>query len=430
MTVPDGGGGDSGLDGGMAAFAGGFRAPFYRYWLSGFLSDFGNGVRLAAFPLLAAHLTRAPIAVAAVTAVQGLPWLLLGTGAGVIVDRVDRRRLMVTVDIARTAIIAGLAVAVLVHDAGLALIYVAAFLTGTGAALRGTAAVTCVPRLVEPADLDKANGRVIAGQIVGNELAGPAAGAWLFGMAAVLPFAVNAGTLGIAVLLLVTLPGVFAPSPRQHEPGAGRPRLSSVRHDLGEALGWMRQHPAIRDITLMVGVAAAMDASWFAVLVLYVTKVLHQQAGVYGLLLAIGAVGGILAGSGGAALTRRIGPWRSLLIAGLVMAATQAGLGLTGNVIVAAVLLMLSSAVFALCNMTVVTMLQREVPDALLGRVSSVFGTVTQGAEALGAIAGGTLAAAAGIRAPMLAGAAPIAAVTVFTGWRHRAARVGDHVTG
>ena len=255
----------------------------------------------------------------------------------------------------------------------------------------------------------------------GNELAGPAAGGWLFGMAAVLPFAVNAGTLGIAVLLLLTLPGVFAPPP-QHEPGTGRARFSSVRHDLGEALGWMRQDPAIRDITLMAGVVSAMDATWFAVLVLYVIKVLHQQPGTYGLLLAIGAVGGIVAGSGGAALTRRIGPWRSLLTGGLVIAATQAGLGLTGNVVIAAVLLMLSSAVFALCDMTMVTMLQRGVPDALLGRVSSVFGTVTQGGAALGAIAGGILAAAAGIRAPMLAGAVPIAVVTVFTGWRHRAA--------
>ena len=74
--------------------------------------------------------------------------------------------------------------------------------------------MACVPRLVDPAGLDKANGRMIAGQIVGNELAGPAAGGWLFGMSAVLPFAVNASTLGIALLLLLTLPGVFAPSPR------------------------------------------------------------------------------------------------------------------------------------------------------------------------------------------------------------------------
>jgi MFS family permease len=412
MAVSDGGG-----RGGLAGFAGGFRAPFYRYWLSGFLSDFGNGIRLAAFPLLAARLTRAPIAVAAVTAVQGLPWLLLGTGAGVIVDRVDRRRLMVIVDTGRAAVIAALAVAVLAHSAGLVLIYAAAFVTGAGAALRGTAAVTCVPRLVDPADLDRANGRVVAGQIVGNELAGPAAGGWLFGMTAVLPFAVNAGTLGIAVLLLLTLPGLFAPPPRQHETGTGR-RFSSVRHDLGEGLRWMWQHAAIRDVTIMVGVIAAMDATWFAVFVLYVINILHQQPGAYGLLLAIGAVGGILAGSGGTALTRRIGPWRSLLIAGLVVAATQAGLGLTGNVIVAAVLLVLSSAALALCQMTVVTMLQREVPEVLLGRVSSVFGTVTQGAEALGAITGGALASSAGIRAPMLAGAVPIAAVTVFVGLR------------
>jgi hypothetical protein len=55
----------------MVAFAGGYRAPFHRYWLSGFLADFGNGVRLAAFPLLAAQLTRAPAAVAAVTTAPG-----------------------------------------------------------------------------------------------------------------------------------------------------------------------------------------------------------------------------------------------------------------------------------------------------------------------------------------------------------------------
>jgi hypothetical protein len=69
--------------------------------------------------------------------------------------------------------IAALAAAVLAHGAGLSLIYLTAFTAGAGAALRDTAAVTCVPRLVQPADLDRANGRVIAGQIVGNELAIP-----------------------------------------------------------------------------------------------------------------------------------------------------------------------------------------------------------------------------------------------------------------
>jgi MFS family permease len=410
-----------GHDAGVVTIADGFRAPFPRYWLSAFLADFGDGVRLAAFPLLAAQLTRSPAAVAAVTAVQGLPWLLIGAGLGVIVDRNDSRRLMLIVDITRAGIIAALAVAVLAHSAGLLLIYVTAFVTGAGSALRDTAAVSCVPRLVRSTDLDQANGRLLAGQIVGNELAGPAAGGWLFGLAAVLPFAVNAGALGIAVLLLLTLPGVFRPASRDPASRGTGSSGTSLRRDLREGFAWLWRHSDIRDVTIAAGVVSAMDAAWFAVLVLYVVQVLHQKPGAYGLLLAIGALGGIVTGGLGARLARRLGSWRSLLLAGLVMAATQAVLGLTGSVVIAAGLLFASSAAWALFNMTAVTMRQRRVPAELLGRVTSLYGTVSRGAEALGAIGGGVLAAAAGIRAPMLAGAVPLFAVMVLLAWRHRA---------
>jgi MFS family permease len=399
----------------MVASAAALRKPFLRYWLSGFLDNFGDGVRLAAFPLLAVQLTRSPAAVAAVTAVQSLPWLL-GPAIGVIVDRTDRRRLMMMVDTTRAVIIAALAGAILVHADGLALIYLTAFTTGIGSALRNTAAVTCVPRLVDSDGFDRANGQVIAGQIVGNELAGPAAGGWLFGMAAVLPFAVNAGALGIAVLLLLTLPSVFRPV---RQPGLAA-NGSAVRRDLAQGLAWLRRHPDIRDLTLAVGVISAMDAAWFAVLVLYVTRILHQRPGAYGVLLAIGAIGGVAAGAGGARLTRRLGAWGSLLLAGLVMAGSQLVLGLTASVIIAAVMLAASSAAFALFNMIAVTMRQRRVPDGLLGRVTSLYGTVAGGAEALGALAGGAIATAAGIRATMLVGAAPIAIVVIWAAWRHR----------
>jgi len=405
----------------MVTQAGGLRAPFPRYWLSSFLPDFGDGVRLAAFPLLAVHYTRSPTAVAAITAVQGLPWLVLGAGAGVIVDRTDRRRVMVAMNIVQAATMAALVAAILAHGAGLWLIYLAAFVTGIAAGLRGTAASASVPRLVKPADLDQANGRLIAGRIVGNELAGPAAGGLLFGLAAVLPFAVNAGTLGIAVLLLLTLPGVFQPEPRGPGP-APASRAVSVRRDLAEGIRWLLHHRDVRDLTIAVGVISAMDAAWFAVFVLYVVQILHLRPGAYGVLLAIGALGGIATGAAGARLTRRLGPWPSLLLAGLTMAVTQAALGLTSSVIIAALTQFASSGAFALFNMTAVTMQQRRVPAALLGRVTSLYGTVARGTEALGALAGGALAAVAGIRAPMLAGALPIAGVAALLAWRHRGA--------
>ncbi|HXP20932.1 MAG TPA: MFS transporter [Streptosporangiaceae bacterium] len=401
----------------MAASADGIRAPFFRYWLSAFLAVFGDGVRLAAFPLLAAQLTRSPAAVAAVTAVQGLPWLLIGAGAGVVVDRSDSRRLMLIVDTARAAIIAALAVAVLVNSVSLPLIYVTAFVTGCGSALRDTAAVTCVPRLVRTGDLEQANGRLIAGQIVGNELAGPAAGGWMFGIAAALPFGVNAGTLGLAALLLLTLPSVFRPLDPAGRTG---PPPTSLRRDLRDGLAWLWNHSDIRDVTIAAGVVSAMDASWFAVLVLYVVQILHCKPGAYGLLLAVGALGGIATGGLGARITRRLGPWSSLLLAGFAMAVTQAGLGLGDSVVIAAALLFVSSGAFALFNMTAVTMRQRQVPPELLGRITSLYGVVTRGCEALGAMVGGALAAAAGIRAPMLAGAAPLFAAMVLLTWRHR----------
>ena len=326
----------------MVALAAGSRAPFPRLWLSGFLADFGDGVRLAAFPLLAVQFTRSPLAVAAVTAVQGLPWLVTGAGLGVLVDRTDRRRLMVIVNIVQALVIGALAVAILAHSAGLLLIYLTALVTGLGAALRGTAATASVPQLVEPADLDQANGRVVAGQIVGNELAGPAAGGWLFGLAAVLPFALNAGALGIAALLLLTLPSVFRPGPRDSAQIPAS-RLAALRRDTAEGVSWLWHHAEIRDLTVTVGVISAMDAAWFAVLVLYVTQVLHQRSGSYGLLLASAALGGIATGAFGTRLTRRLGPWSSLVIAGLAMAGSQAGLGVNANVIIAAVLLLISS---------------------------------------------------------------------------------------
>lgn len=393
----------------MATFA--LRAPFPRYWLSAFLADFGDGIRLAAFPLLAAGITRAPAAVAAVTAVQGLPWLLVGVGAGVVVDRSDRRRVMLAVDCARAAIIAALAVAVVLHAAGLALIYATAFVTGVGSALRDTAAEAAVPRLVPPDDLERANGRLVAGQIIGNELAGPAIGGWLFGVAAVLPFAVNAGALGIAVLLLLTLPSVFGPVPAVR---------TNAWRELRDGVRWLRGDRPIRHLTVAAGVVSAADAAWFAVLVLYVVRILHQPAATYGVLLAVGAIGGVAAGAASARITRRVGPVPALVATVVVLAATQLGLGLTANVVVTGVLLAFSSGAFAVFNVVAVTMRQRVVPPELLGRVGAIYRTVGRGAEAVGAVAGGVLATVAGLRAPMLLGAVPLLAVAVLLAWQYR----------
>jgi MFS family permease len=295
---------------------------------------------------LTAQLTKSP---AAVTAVQGLPWVVIGLGAGALVDRRDLRSTMVGVDMVRAVLIAVLAIGVAAHVMSLPLIYLTAFVTGVGSMLRDTAATTAVPRLINDDELERANGHLVAGGIVGNELAGPAVGGWLFGVAAALPFALNAGSLGIAILLLLTLPSVFGPLPR---PPDSVGVLRATTGDIRAGLAWLRRDRPVRDLVVAVGMVAAADGAYLAVLVLYVTQVLQRSPAVYGFLLAVGAVGGIAAGAGCARLTRWIGAQR------------------------------------------------------LLG--------------AAGAIAGGTLAAVAGIQAPILAGVAPLLGAAALIARGHR----------
>lgn len=396
--------------------SGGLRGPFTRYWLSAFLADFGDGIRIAAFPLLAVQLTDSPVAVTATMALQGLPWLLFGPGIGAVVDRLDLRRVMVAVDVVRAVLIGALAVAVLAGMASLPLLYAAAFVTGIGAMARDTAASTAVPRLVGDRDLETANGRLQAGTLVGGELAGPAAGGWLFGVAAALPFAMNAGGLALAVLLLLTLPSVFAPP----APADGT-AVRGVRRDVVAGVRWLWRDRPLRDLCVAIVLVTIADGAYLAVLVLYVTQVLGQAPGVYGLLLGVGAVGGIVAGFGCGPVARRLGPMRTLGVSMLVMAATQLVLGLTAHVVVTAVALAASSAAFATLNVVARTLRQRRSPGEMLARTNATYLMIGRTGETAGALLGGVVAGLAGVRAPILAGVVLLVAAAVRTAYSSRA---------
>lgn len=380
------------------------RGPLVRYWLSDFLGSFGEGLRLSAFPLLAARITHSPTAIASVVALQNLPWLF-APGIGVLVDRHDLRRLMVASQIAQVVTIAALTLTVITHACDLPVLYVATMITGISTVVRITATQAGTTRLVRADDLDRINGRLGAGELIGFELTGPAIAGLLFGIASPLPFALNAAESGIAALLLLTLPSVFQSLPRS--PDAETDQTSALQ-ELREGLSWIARSQVMRGFVATVAIVGLTDAAWFAILVLYVTRILHEGAGLYGLLLTVGAIGGVAASPACGWLSDRLGNRSVLVSTVIIMAAAQLILGLTSNLIVAAIMLACSSAALALFNATAVGVRQRIVPRRLIGRVSSAYLAVGGTSEALGAVLGGILASSAGIRAPMLVGAAPL----------------------
>jgi MFS family permease len=382
--------------------------PFWSFWTAASLANVGDGIRMAAFPLLAASLTASPAGVAAVAAAQALPWLITGLAAGALADRRGARALLAWADAARVVVLAVLVAGVLAGWASLPLVVLASFLLGVGETVRDTAAQTAVPALVPAPLLERANGRLVAGEIVGNEFVGPPVGAALFVAGAALPFAVNGASLALAVLLVLSLPLTLAARPAAPAtPAAGTGVRAGVR--------WLVRHRELRAMILACAAVSAADSAWFAILVLYARDVLGAGALGFGALLATGALGGLL---GSFAADRLVAGTRHRAVLAWSLAVTAGApalLAVTARLWAAVLVVVLTSGSFAVLNVTVVSLRQRIVPRELLGRVVAAGRTVSFGAAAAGALLGGALAATGGLRAPFLVSG--VVAVAATTGW-------------
>lgn len=386
--------------------------PFWRFWGASALANVGDGIRVSAFPLLAAALSDDPVAVAAVAAAQFLPWLVTGVFAGALADRHSTRTMLTAADTARIVVLAILAATVATGTATVTLVVVAAFVLGAGETLRDTAAQTAVPRLVPDRLLERANGRLVAGEIVGNEFVGPPVGAMLFVVGAALPFAVNGAALALAVMLVLSVPLSL-----RRLPGA------AVRGDPGVLAGltWLLRHSVLRTLAVVVAAVAAADSAWFAIFVLYAQNRLGLGALGFGLLLATGAAGGLVGSLAAERLVARWGHRHVLTWSMAVTAGAPTLLIAVADRAVAVGVVVTSSAAFAVLNVAVLALRQRLVPEGLLGRVIAATRILTYGGTALGALAGGALAAGLGAEAPfMFSGAV---AITATLAWYLASAR-------
>ncbi|MEV0730998.1 MFS transporter [Polymorphospora sp. NPDC050346] len=369
--------------------------PFWTFWGAASLANVGDGIRLAAFPLLAASLTDSPLGVAAVTASQALPWLVTGLLAGSLADRRGAKALIVWADLGRVLVLATLVVAVATGWASLPLVLATGFLLGVGETLRDTAAQTAIPGLVAKPLLERANGRLVAGEIVGNEFVGPPVGAALFVAGAALPFAVNGASLALAVMLVLSLPLSLA----ARTAGTTAP---VVKDGVRAGLRWLVRHRMLRTLTAVCAAVAAADSAWFAILVLYARENLQAGAVGYGVLLATGAFGGLL---GAFVAERLVGGRRHRVVLTwslLVTAGVPALLLFVSDLWAAVLVVVVTSGSFAVLNVTAVSLRQRSVPGELLGRVTAAGRTLSFSAAAVGALLGGGLASVAGVEAPFL----------------------------
>jgi MFS family permease len=166
------------------------------------VSNFGDGVAIAAGPLLVASQTDDPFLVSMALLAEYLPTLLFGVVAGAVADRFDRRLVVAAVNVVRAVVLALLTVTIATGNVEIAVVLVALFALGTAETFVDTAGSSLVPRLVERQDLGTANARMEGAYILTNQLIGPPIGAFLFVAGTALPFATNAACFALGALLV------------------------------------------------------------------------------------------------------------------------------------------------------------------------------------------------------------------------------------
>lgn len=368
--------------------------PDFRWLLaSSWTSNLGDGIALAAAPLLIASLTSSPVLVAAGAMMQFLPWLLFGLLAGAVADHHDRRRLVMLANGLRAVIVAVLVVFLVTGQATVWMVLATAFLYGTAEVFADSAGSTLLPMLVKPADLGIGNARMQAGYLVANQLAGPPLGAFLFALGSFWPFVLQVLCVALAVLLISRI--ARTPVPQHPDDSRG-----SKGHAIREGLRWLRHNAPVRTLVIIILVFNVTWAAPWGVLVLYATEYLGMGPVGYGALTTASAVGGIIAVFSFGWLEKHVSFATLMRVCLSLEVLMHLGFALTTSPAVAFAL-MFGFGLYAFVWSTIsTTVRQRLVPMELQGRIASVNMVGVFGGLVIGQFIGGILAQLFGPTAP------------------------------
>jgi MFS family permease len=362
-------------------------------WLLGasFVNNTGDGIALAAGPLLVASETQDPFLVSMAVLSEYLPTLVFGIIGGAAADRFDRKRMVVVVNIVRAIVLALLVATIATGTVDIVVVLIALFALGTAETFADSASSTLIPGLVARDDLGIANARMNGAFLLTNQLLMPPIGAFLFVVGMAIPFAVNAICFALGAVLISR---VIVSTRRELHERAG------FRTEMVDGIRWLLAHPPMRTLTLTIlAFNVTFGAAW-SVLVLYANERLGVGPVGFGLLTTAVAVGGVVGIAAYGRLERQFSLADIMRVGLLIETLTHLVLALTTSAGVALAMLVVFGIHAFVWGTTSTVVRQRAVPDELLGRVGGVYRVAIIGGLVIGTPLGGLLATAFGITAP------------------------------
>jgi hypothetical protein len=376
----------------------GFRAVlahrnFQKLYAAGITSSSGAAVTGVSILWIVFASTRSPIDVGLVGATQlagGLVFSLVGGG---LVDRHDRRNLMISADVVRAATIAGLALWLTFLGFELSVILVAAFVVQSFSSIFGPAEGTVIPAVVGPELIADANGLIRSSQAASMLAGASVGGVLIVTVGPVVGLGYNAATFLVSAALLSSL---HLSAQARRPTRSSRP--TSFLADVLQGFRWLRGEVGLLQLTVSAGFFNFFESMVLVFLVVYATLALHGSGAVFGLLLAcqLGAQGAGALAVGRTGSTRWAGRvW--VVFAGVLAPLAAIGLALVPNFYAAMGLLAFLGFVSAFAGTTWLSAVQVMVPTEMQGRY---FGVDSLGSWAIlpvAQIGGGFLIAAIGV---------------------------------
>jgi MFS family permease len=398
-----------------------WRQPGFRnLWLAGTISDFGFHVTALALPLTAAMtLGASPFQMGLLTAAESFPYVVLGLVAGVVVDRLPRRRLLVLTDWLRATLLAVIPILALTDR----LTYTALFAVGMGVGvcslIFNVAQVSLMPAIIRREELANANGRLEA-SAASAQAAGPGiAGVLIGALSAPLAIAINAVTFAISGLILRFIPDSADARPDRlpsvpADPTTGRREraTSSVRDMLSQIEQGLRVlwcQPLLRASLLGSTTINLFGYVFLAVYILFMARALGLSSLTVGLILSGGGVGAVAGAVVSPLLRRHLGFGPTMVWAMAICCAASVLVPLAVVVPGVAIPLIAAAEIIqygtlAVFNIGGRTLRQVYAADAYQGRVNATARTLASGGTLVGSLLGGILGSWLGLTETLVIG--------------------------
>lgn len=351
-------------------------------WSGQGISFIGTQASQLAFPLLILALTHAPLQAGIAGALRALPYLVLSLPAGALVDRWNRKRVMILCDSGRALAMGSIPLALVLGHLTIVHVYLVALIEGTAFVFFNLAEVSCLPRVVSSAQLPTAIARNETTTNIGY-LLGPALGGLLYGLGRMVPFLVDALSYLASVLSLRWIRTEFQE--------VRSTSSSRIWEDIREGVVWLWQQPVLRFLAFLTAAGNLADFG-VGLTVIILARQQHISAVGIGLMIACGGIGGIV-GSLLANMVQQHHTLRQTMVgAHWVWGLLLCCIALASNPLVIGGLLGLIEVVVSISLVAQYSYRMATIPDSLRGRVTSVYRLLVFAGQPLGLTLAGVLA--------------------------------------